>query len=286
MNHTIAEMLRASEQHLNTLCESPRLDSELLLASVLDKPRSHLFTWPEQSLTTKQEARFLALLDRRISGEPLAYILGSREFWSMPLRVNPDTLIPRPDTELLVEQALEQLPEKQAWRILDMGTGSGAIALAIASDRPESSIVATDRSEAALATARENASQHGIDSIEFIQGSWLSPLPAGTTFDLIVSNPPYIAEDDPHLLQGDLPAEPRSALVSGRDGLDDIRIIIEQSLTYLVGGGWLMLEHGYDQGEAVRALFQEAGFTEVMTFSDLAGQDRVTRGAAGRASLA
>ncbi len=278
MSSTIAELIRASELRLNTLCDSPRLDSELLLASVLDKPRSYLFTWPEQSLTTEQETRFQALLDRRIKGEPLAYILGNREFWSMPLRVSPGTLIPRADTELLVEQALKQLPEHEARHILDLGTGSGAIALAIACERPNSSVVATDQSEAALTMARENASLHDIGNIEFIHGEWFSPFPDTTRFDLIVSNPPYIAEDDPHLLQGDLPSEPRSALVSGPDGLDDIRTIISLAPEHLVRGGWLMLEHGYDQAEAVKGLFQDAGFIDVTTIRDLAGQDRVTQG--------
>jgi release factor glutamine methyltransferase len=278
MSTTITELLRTSEQRLNTVCDSPRLDSELLLASVLNKPRSYLFTWPDQSLTDEQENRFLALLERRTSGEPLAYILGNREFWSMPLKVSPGTLIPRPDTELLVEQALQLLPEHETHRVLDLGTGSGAIALAIASERPMAYIVATDQSVDALTIARENANQHDFDNLKFIHGSWFSPLPGEIRFDLIVSNPPYIAEDDPHLLQGDLPSEPRSALVSGADGLDDIRHIIGQAPQYLVHGGYLILEHGYDQGEAVRTLFHDAGFLEVNTRRDLAGQDRVTQG--------
>jgi len=257
---------------------NPRLEAELLLSEVLDKDRSYLFTWPERELTSEQAMRFRALLQRRLSGEPMAYILGHREFWSLDLLVTPDVLIPRPETELLVELALEAFPAERPIAVADLGTGSGAVAAAIAHERPRWSVWATDGSIAALAIAEENFRRCGVDRVVAAQGSWCEALPPHQRFDLLVSNPPYIPEGDPHLEQGDLPQEPRSALAAGADGLDEIRRIAVQAPDHLVTGGVLLLEHGFDQGEPVRTLLQQAGFTDVQTRRDLAGLDRVSGG--------
>ena len=257
-----------------------RLDAELLLAHVLDKPRSYLFTWPEQLLHSTQVAELRQLVSRRQAGVPVAYLIGQREFWHLTLKVTEATLIPRPDTELLVELALN--PELLSWqepsatvRVADLGTGSGAIALALASERPHWDVVAIDKSPAALAVARENAANNRITNTRFAEGSWCSPL-AQNTMSLIVSNPPYIADGDPHLKEGDVRFEPISALTSGIDGLEDIRQIAEQALPCLVPGGWLLLEHGYDQGAQVQTILAQAGYTQIRTEADLAGHDRVT----------
>src|SRR5690606_35513374 len=218
-----------------------------------------------------------ALVRRRAAGEPVAYLLGSRGFWRFDLSVTADTLIPRPDTELLVELALRRIPERSPARVADLGTGSGAIALAIASERPDAQVVATDASEAALAVASGNAAALGIGNVEFRRGDWLAPL-AGERFDLVASNPPYIADGDAHLAQGDLRFEPRSALASGVDGLDAIRRIAADAPAHLRAGGWLLVEHGWEQGAAVRALFESAGFVAVATERDLEQRDRVTLG--------
>ena len=264
-----------------------RLDAELLLAHVLDKPRSYLFTWPEQLLDGTQAAELRQLVSRRQAGVPVAYLIGQREFWHLTLKVTEATLIPRPDTELLVELALN--PELLSWQepsatiqVADLGTGSGAIALALASERPHWDVVAIDKSPAALAVARENAANNRIMNTRFVEGCWCSPL-TQNTMSLIVSNPPYIADGDPHLKEGDVRFEPISALTSGIDGLEDIRQIAEQALPCLVPGGWLLLEHGYDQGAKVQTILAQAGYTQIRTEADLAGHDRVTaaRRAAG-----
>jgi release factor glutamine methyltransferase len=254
------------------------LEAALLLCHLLDKPRSHLYAWPEQELTANQMRQFSQLLERRLSGEPLAYILGLREFWSLQLEVNPDTLIPRPETELLVEIALTHLDDSQASRIADLGTGSGAIALAIGRERPDCHIDATDLKPQTLQTARSNAQRLGIGNLEFHLGSWYSALPRGAHYRLLLSNPPYIADDDPHLCQGDLPREPRAALASGPDGLQAIRQLCADAPAHLEAGGWLIFEHGFEQGAAARSLLQQAGFVEIQTHQDLAGLDRVTEG--------
>ena len=257
-----------------------RLDAELLLAHVLDKQRSYLFTWPEQLLDCAQVSAFRQLVSRRQTGVPVAYLTGHREFWHLTLKVTEATLIPRPDTELLVELALnpELLSGQEPSaiiRVADLGTGTGAIALALASERPHWDIVAIDKSPEALAVARENAANNQIANILFLEGSWCAPLTQGA-LNLIVSNPPYIASDDPHLKTGDVRFEPIPALASGADGLEDIRRIAKQSLPCLVPGGWLLLEHGYDQGALVRAVLAHAGFGQIRTEADLAGHDRVT----------
>ncbi|MBL3588564.1 MAG: peptide chain release factor N(5)-glutamine methyltransferase [gamma proteobacterium endosymbiont of Lamellibrachia anaximandri] len=257
---------------------SPQLEAAVLLCHLLEKPRSHLHAWPEKMLDNAQYQAYRTLLERRRKGEPIAYITGRREFWSLELEVTPETLIPRPDTELLVELALAHLPQENHYRIADLGTGSGAIALAIASERPDCEIHATDRSSAALAVARKNGDKLGFNNVHFHLGSWFEALPGHDRFRLILSNPPYIPEKDPHLAQGDLSSEPREALAAGSDGLDDIRVIVSEAHSYLHPGGWLLLEHGFDQAAAVQALLLEAGLTEVQSHRDLAGHERITEG--------
>jgi release factor glutamine methyltransferase len=272
---TIDEALRGASFRL-VHSDSPRLDAELLLCAALGQGRTYLFTWPDKTLSDEQLQRFDALLARREAGEPVAHILGERGFWSLDLKVTADTLIPRPETELLVEAALERLPESGC-RVADLGTGSGAIALAIAAECPVCEVVAVERSEGALAVARENAQRNHIENVTFYRGSWFEPL-VGQRFAIIVSNPPYICADDPHLAEGDVRFEPLTALASGADGLDDIRLIIGGAAAHLEPAGWLLLEHGYDQGEAVSALMRGAGFAAVEVLSDLQDHGRVTLG--------
>jgi len=273
----IDAQLAAARACLAEVSDSPRLDAELLLCAVLKRPRTHLYTWPEQALDADQLARLHTLLDARAAGHPIAHLLGEREFWGLPLQVTPDTLIPRPETELLVEQALLRLPRNKPLKVADLGTGSGAIALAIASERPEAEVHAVDASLEALKVAEANAERLGLGNVHFHLGSWLAPL-AGMQFDLIASNPPYIPEADPHLSQGDVRFEPRSALAAGADGLDDIRQIIHAAPAHLAPGGWLLLEHGYDQREALLALLDEQGWVNVADLDDLAGQPRLAIG--------
>lgn len=253
------------------------VDAEWLLAHVLGKPRSWLFAHGDALLPIGVAERFDALVARRARGEPVAYLTGSRGFWRFDLAVTPDTLIPRPETELLVEEALRRLPACQSLRVADLGTGSGAIALAIAGERPLAAVVATDRSEAALAVARGNARALGAANITFLCGDWYAPL-RDQRFDLIASNPPYIAEGDDHLRRGDLRFEPRGALTPGGDGLEAIRILAAGAPGHLRPGGWLLLEHGHDQGDQVRALLAAAGLVDVATSADLERRDRVTLG--------
>ncbi|WP_426687638.1 peptide chain release factor N(5)-glutamine methyltransferase [Rhodanobacter ginsengiterrae] len=254
-----------------------RVDAELLLLHVLQQSRSWLFTHVDDELTTDVQTAFYELVARREAGEPVAYLTGRRGFWTLDLEVTPATLIPRPETELLVELALQRLPEKVPVDVVDLGTGSGAIALAIASERPQARVIATDTSAAALAVARRNAQRHHLDNVTFVHGDWLAPL-AGQRFDLIVSNPPYIEAADPHLVQGDLRHEPASALASGDDGLDDIRRILVDARHHLHPGGWLLFEHGWNQGSAARAMLAAAGYAEVFTAQDLELRDRVSGG--------
>lgn len=254
-----------------------RHEAEQLLLHVLGRDRAWLFAHGDDPLPASGAATLDAWLARRASGEPLAYLLGRRGFWTLDLQVSPATLIPRPETERLVELALERLPDDRPLRVADLGTGSGAIALALASERPLAQVVATDLSGDALRVAQANAETNRIANVAFRQGSWLAPL-AGQRFDLIASNPPYIADGDPHLMQGDLRYEPPAALSSGADGLDAIREIVATTPAYLLPGGWLLLEHGWDQGEAIRALLLAAGFVDVATETDLEQRDRVTLG--------
>ncbi|MCH8499905.1 MAG: peptide chain release factor N(5)-glutamine methyltransferase [Marinobacter sp.] len=256
--------------------DTPRLDAELLLEAVTGWSRTRFRAWPERVPEPTCQRAFQALLARRQQGEPIAHILGSQDFWSLTLKVNTHTLIPRADTECLVEAALE-LPLPQTCRALDLGTGTGAIALALAKERPGWVVMATDRVPEAVALATANALQLGLGRVSVIQSRWFDQLPA-TRFDLIVSNPPYIPADDVHLTQGDVRYEPASALVAGADGLDDLREIIAAAPQWLNTGGWLVVEHGYDQQEAVQALFQAAGFQALETRRDYGGNPRLTLG--------
>lgn len=254
-----------------------RLDAEALLCHLLQRDRSYLRAWPERELEDDLLEQFSTLIKRRQQGEPLAYLIGWREFWSLKLKVTPATLIPRPETELLVEQALQHIPPDATWRIADLGTGTGAIALAIASERPSCRITATDFSETALAVAKENATQLGITNIEFRHGSWCEALGA-ERYELIAANPPYIDESDDHLLRDGLPFEPQTALTPGGDGLSALRTIIAAAKQHLATPGWLLLEHGYDQGATVRDLLTAAGYDEVTTLRDLGDQERLSLG--------
>lgn len=254
-----------------------RTEAELLLQHSLGRSAGWLFAHADDVLTLAQERIYTALVERRVAGEPVAYIIGRRGFWSLDLDVTPATLIPRPETELLVEQALARLADDQPVRVLDLGTGSGAIALSIATERPLASVVATDASDAALDVAKNNARRLCVPNVAFAYGDWLMPL-VGQRFDLIVSNPPYIEAADPHLAKGDLRFEPASALASGSDGLDDIRHIVRDASAHLSPGGWLLFEHGWNQGEPCRALLRQAGYTEVFTAMDLEQRERVSGG--------
>ncbi|MBP7958491.1 MAG: peptide chain release factor N(5)-glutamine methyltransferase [Thiopseudomonas sp.] len=254
-----------------------QLDAELLLAFVLEKPRSYLYTWPDKTVTEAQVAAFMTLLERRQRGEPVAYLLGRQGFWTLDLQVAKHTLIPRADTELLVESALQLADASSTLKVLDLGTGTGALALALASERPLWAVTGVDRIESAVALAQNNQRQLQLANVEFLSSHWFSALTA-QRYDLIVSNPPYIADNDPHLQQGDVRFEPLSALVSGPDGLDDIRLIIAQAPSYLTANGWLLLEHGFDQASAVRELLQQAGFIDVSSQRDLSGHQRVSLG--------
>ncbi|CFQ51114.1 N5-glutamine S-adenosyl-L-methionine-dependent methyltransferase [Yersinia frederiksenii] len=255
--------------------DSPKRDAEILLSFVTGRARTYLLAFGETVLTAEQLAVLESLAARREQGEPIAYLVGEREFWSLPLSVSSATLIPRPDTECLVEQALAHLPATPC-RILDLGTGTGAIALAIASERPDCSVVGGDIKADAVALARHNAEKLAINNVYFLQSSWFESVSG--LFTLIVSNPPYIDANDPHLNQGDVRYEPHSALVAPAEGLADLAEIIRQSPAYLEAGGWLMLEHGWQQAEAVQKLLKNAGFSAVMTHKDYGNNDRVTLG--------
>jgi len=254
-----------------------RLDAEVLLAYVLERPRTHLYARPDAPVPPDKARAFRALVARRAGGEPIAHLTGMREFWSLTLEVTRDTLIPRPETERLVEVALAHIPAKATFAVADLGTGSGAVAAAIASERRTCRVVATDISAAALEVAARNLEHHGLDNVALRRGDWCTAL-GGDRFALIVSNPPYVARDDAHLARGDVRFEPRAALVSGVGGLDAIRRIAAQAHAHLEAGGVLALEHGYDQGGAARAILAEQGYGDVRTYRDLAGHERVVVG--------
>ncbi len=268
MSEQIDTAIRWAAKQLESCSESPRLDAELLLAHCLDKPRSHLYAWPQQTLTEACWQRFQALVQQRLLPTPIAYLLGRREFFSMEYATTPAALVPRTETELLVELALREIPQDRALRICDLGTGSGIIAITIKKQRPLTSFWATDVDPACLALARENALRHEVE-IEFIESDWYQSLPAGLRFDLILSNPPYVAADHPFLVQGDLPAEPAIALSPGASGLEALEIIISRAPDYLEPDGMLIVEHGYDQEAAVAALLRAAGFEQIRCESDL-----------------
>ena len=270
---TIENALADAARTLAEVSESPQLDAETLLAWVLRTPRSYLFAHPEEELPKQSSREFADALDRRENGEPIAYITGSKEFWSLQLQVSHDTLVPRPETETLVEQALQLIPQDRSCRVLDLGTGSGAVAIAIASERPKIMIDAVDSSNAALKIAKENANLHKLQNIIFLQGIWTEPV-ADQTFDFVVSNPPYVRDDDPALDK--LRYEPRSALAAGPDGLHAIRTIAEDAGKVITENGVLLLEHGADQQDAVAAILQDNGWIQIDCFNDLAGHPRVS----------
>ncbi len=274
----IAQALNCSQSL--SASESAKLDTELLLAHAMQCTRTYLYTWPERTLTQSQSSAFMALVRRRSEGEPIAYILQTREFWSLPLEVSPATLIPRPDTEVLVEEALKLLnrPAQGARpaKVLDLGTGTGAIALALAKECAYASVLGVDLSIDAVALAERNRVALGLTNLTFAQSDWFSSVQ--DQFDLVVSNPPYIDENDPHLTQGDVRFEPSSALVAANQGLADIQQIIQQSSGYLIAGGWLLLEHGCSQSMEVQKLLKASHFTDVFTRRDYGDNDRVTAG--------
>jgi release factor glutamine methyltransferase len=274
---SINDLLVDASAQLKHSSDTPALDAQVLLAHTLDHTRTWLMAHATELLSNNKLETFRHLIEQRSAGTPIAHLTGLQEFWSLPLQVTGDTLIPRPETELLVELALERIPIKAPCTVADIGTGSGAIALAIASEREHCQIVATDISAAALEIARNNATTNGLRNVSFCIGANLEPV-EGRQFDLIVSNPPYIASDDPHLLQGDVRFEPRTALVAGEDGLDVIRALVRHGAGYLKPDGWLIIEHGYDQEHAIVSLFEQAGFTSIECYRDLAGQPRVTIG--------
>ena len=278
----IQALLKQAVATLSATSDSAQADAEILLAHCLQKNRTWLKTWSDKSLTVAEIAAFQHMLMQRPTGIPVAYLMGYRDFWNLRLQVSPATLIPRPETELLVELALEKLAmlSSQTVSVLDLGTGTGAIALALAQERPDIQILAVDASAAALEIAKSNAQLNQIPNVRFMQSNWFSELPS-QRFDLIVSNPPYIEQNDPHLTQGDVRFEPMSALTAGLDGLDDIRHIIQHAPTWLNPQGWLLLEHGYNQGQAVSELLLKRGLQNVQCLPDWAGIERVNLGQCG-----
>ncbi|HFE48649.1 MAG TPA: peptide chain release factor N(5)-glutamine methyltransferase [Chromatiaceae bacterium] len=274
----VDEALRAAREQLRQagIDDAARLEAEVLLCDILGRERSWLYAWPEACLDADQRRRYRTALEQRVAGTPLAYLTGRREFWSLSLGVTPATLIPRAETELLVEQALRLIRDLTAPRVLELGTGSGCIACALASERPDAVILASDISHAALAVAERNIRDHQLDNIALSRGDWFEGIEQ--RFDLILSNPPYIPSGDPHLRRGDLPAEPDLALASGASGLDAITHIVEHAPAFLHATGWLLFEHGYDQGEAARALLRRQGYRQIASKRDLAGNERVSLG--------
>ena len=274
---TIAQLISYGQQHLSSLSDSAKLDVELLICFVIDKPTSYLLTWPEQTLSITQTQQFSQLLLRRIQGEPIAYIVQMREFWSLPLQVSPATLIPRPDTELLVEKVLEN-HVGSALSCLDLGTGTGAIALALASEHSSWEIDAVDFSHDAVALAKQNASHLNLQQVNIFHSDWFSAIPTRNQYDIIVSNPPYIDEEDHHLAQGDVRFEPKTALVAPENGLADIKKIAKQALSYFRATGYLYIEHGFEQALAVQAILENLGYQNIQTYKDYNQNDRITCG--------
>ncbi|OCH96875.1 protein-(glutamine-N5) methyltransferase, release factor-specific [Legionella jamestowniensis] len=274
----IKKALDSASKQLTQCSESARLDAEVLLAHILMKDRSFLYAYPEITLTQVQWHAFQRLILKRLEGVPIAYLTGTREFWSLPLKVCEDTLIPRPETERLVELTLTLLADKTKAQILDLGTGSGAIALACASEKPQWTIIACDCSLGALQTAEENAARLALSNVYFYHSNWFENISLEGLFDAIVANPPYIATNDPHLMEGDVRFEPPLALVSGQDGLNALKHIIKHSLDRLKPGGLLLVEHGFDQKSAVASMLKDYGYTEIQCWQDWQGNDRISGG--------
>lgn len=274
MSVTIQACMRRAQELIHS--ESARLDVELLLAHVFDRDRTFLYTWPEKCLTEDQQLQFEALLSERLKGKPVAHLLGRREFWGLMFEVDASTLIPRPDTETLVEAALAlELPIEA--QVMDLGTGTGAIGMALASEKPSWHILAVDQSLAAVSLAQRNQQNLNLPNVKVIQSDWFQGVD-NTGYHLIVSNPPYIDASDPHLVEGDVRFEPLTALVAEDEGLADIRHILHQGQAYLLPAGWLLIEHGYRQGAAVYQLFSEFGYQNINTLQDFGYNDRVTLG--------
>jgi release factor glutamine methyltransferase len=275
---TIEQLLIDAQQQLASISDSPKADAQYLLAHVLQKPRSYLRAFSDQALSNNEQCQFKELLARRLSGEPVAYVIGQQGFWNLVLSTSNATLIPRPETEMLVEAVLP-LDDGYPKKIVDLGVGSGAIVLALAREKPHWQLFGSDISAEALMIAKTNCEALDLKNVEFRQGSWCEPWQSDTPFfDVVVSNPPYIRENDPHLTQGDVRFEPRVALVSGADGLDAIRVIVQDARALLKKNGWLFIEHGFDQGQLVREIFAQNGFTNIETLIDLNGHDRVCQG--------
>ncbi len=273
---TIGTLLPAAVAQIHANSTTARLDAEILLAHVLGKNRAFLRAWPETPLNDSQIGRYLALIEARKNNRPIAYLTGYREFWSGQFKVSPDVLIPRPETELLIELALEIIPCDQRIAVVELGTGSGNIAVSLATERPGISILATDVSPAALAIARYNAREHRIANVQFLNSDWFESIPVAK-YDLVISNPPYVAGDDPHLLQGDLAFEPEHALKSGPSGLDALERIADQSRNRLKPNGYLLVEHGFQQPEAVNRMLRDYGYRDTVTRTDLQSHPRATR---------
>ncbi|WP_394174767.1 peptide chain release factor N(5)-glutamine methyltransferase [Thalassotalea litorea] len=277
---SIAKVLQRGQQQLveHQIVDSPKLDCQLLLAFVLNVRSSYLLAWPEKEITGQQHNDFLQLLNRRSQGEPIAFLLGKQEFWSLPFNVSPCTLIPRPDTEVLVETVLDDYPALSNIRLLDLGTGTGAIALALGHEKPDWQIDAVDFNDDAVALAKSNAEQLEIAGVNIYQSDWFANVSKASKFDVIVSNPPYIDEQDPHLSQGDVRFEPKSALVAEEQGFKDIRDIIATSRCYLKRGGMLYIEHGFEQHLIIQQIYQEYGYGDIETVKDYNDQPRMTKG--------
>jgi len=274
---TIATLLREATAILSGSSDSAALDAEILLCLALDKPRAYLRAWPEREPGPDQSTHFQALVQQRRQGAPVAYLTGRREFWSRDFRVTPDVLIPRPETELLIEISLTLLAQDPPANIIDLGTGSGIIAITLAKELPQAEVTATDLSRSALEVAKRNAAAHQADAIRFLHSDWFASVPP-EKFDLVISNPPYIAENDDHLGRGDLRFEPQTALTAPSQGLAAIQTIADRARDYLKIGGHLLIEHGYDQEQAVQSIFRDLGYDGVRTYQDLSGQPRASHG--------
>jgi release factor glutamine methyltransferase len=275
--HSIKSALADAVDALTSISDSALLDAEVLLCHVLQKERSYLRAWPDKLLEPEQQEQFWALTEKRRQGMPVAYLIGRREFWSRDFHVSPDVLIPRPDTELLVELGLNLIPPDAPFKLIDLGTGSGIIAITLAAERPHAQVIATDLNSAALEIAKQNARHHHITNIHFYQSDWFNNTP-DIQFDLVISNPPYIAKDDSHLQESDVRFEPQTALVAAQQGLRDIETIADGARDHLKPQGHLLIEHGYNQQHQIQTIFKGLGYDKVRTYQDLSGQPRVTYG--------